>query len=143
MRLLFVHDHRFLHGPGGAIHTVGSFPRTVWERYLRHFSEVVVVARDGGTVPPESDLARSDRPGIRFALVRSYPLSQRLLGLGGEARTVLARTPGISFIHFDERDVVRHRLVQAVIGAYEAAAEGRLDDVAERPPDNGIKSPRE
>lgn len=94
MRLLFVHDHRFLHGPGGAIHTVGSFPRTVWERYLRHFSEVVVVARDGGTVPPESDLARSDRPGIRFALVRSYPLSQRLLGLGGEARTVLAREMG-------------------------------------------------
>ncbi len=68
--------------------------------------------------------------------------SGKLSGLK-EARTVLARTPGISFIHFDERDVVRHRLVQAVIGAYEAAAEGRLDDVAERPPDNGIKFPRE
>ena len=32
----------------------------------------------------------------------------------------LSQTPGIKFIHFDERDVVRHRLVQAVITAYES-----------------------
>jgi glycosyltransferase involved in cell wall biosynthesis len=91
MRLLFVHDHRFLHGPDGAVHTVGSFPRSVWDRYLRHFSEIVVVARDGGALPGGSDLARSDTPGVRFALVADYPLPQRLLGTGGEARTVLAR----------------------------------------------------
>jgi phosphate starvation-inducible PhoH-like protein len=60
--------------------------------------------------------------------------SGKLSGLK-EARTVLARTPGISFVYFDERDVVRHRLVQAVITAYEAASEGRL----EAEPDNGIK----
>jgi phosphate starvation-inducible PhoH-like protein len=60
--------------------------------------------------------------------------SGKLSGLK-EARTVLARTPGISFVYFDERDVVRHRLVQAVITAYEAASEGRLDPL----PDNGIK----
>ena len=60
--------------------------------------------------------------------------SGKLSGLK-EARTVLARTPGISFVYFDERDVVRHRLVQAVITAYEAASEGRL----EVEPDNGIK----
>src|SRR5467141_364416 len=59
--------------------------------------------------------------------------SGKLSGLK-EARTVLARTPGISFVYFDERDVVRHRLVQAVITAYEAASEGRL----EAEPDNGI-----
>jgi phosphate starvation-inducible PhoH-like protein len=45
--------------------------------------------------------------------------SGKLSGLK-EARTVLAKTPGIKFIHFDERDVVRHRLVQAVISAYES-----------------------
>jgi phosphate starvation-inducible PhoH-like protein len=45
--------------------------------------------------------------------------SGKLSGLK-EARTVLAQTPGIKFIHFDERDVVRHRLVQAVITAYES-----------------------
>ncbi len=48
--------------------------------------------------------------------------SGKLSGLK-EARTVLAGTPGISFVYFDETDVVRHRLVQAIITAYEAATE--------------------
>ena len=29
-------------------------------------------------------------------------------------------TPGISFIRFNDRDVVRHRLVQSIILAYES-----------------------
>jgi phosphate starvation-inducible protein PhoH and related proteins len=49
--------------------------------------------------------------------------SGKLSGLK-EARTVLANTPGIKFITFDERDVVRHRLVQAIIQAYEAFDRG-------------------
>jgi phosphate starvation-inducible PhoH-like protein len=45
--------------------------------------------------------------------------SGKLSGLK-EARTVLGHTPGIAFIHFNERDVVRHRLVQSIITAYES-----------------------
>jgi phosphate starvation-inducible protein PhoH and related proteins len=45
--------------------------------------------------------------------------SGKLSGLK-ETRLVLANTPGIKFVHFSERDVVRHRLVQAVIQAYES-----------------------
>jgi phosphate starvation-inducible PhoH-like protein len=43
-----------------------------------------------------------------------------------EAISVLSGVKGISFVYFDEKDVVRHRLVQAVIKAYEAfgAAQG-------------------
>ena len=37
-----------------------------------------------------------------------------------EAIAVLNGTEGISFVYFDEKDVVRHRLVQSVIKAYEA-----------------------
>ncbi len=37
-----------------------------------------------------------------------------------EARQVLAGVAGISFIFFDEKDVVRHPLVQAVVTAYDA-----------------------
>ena len=37
-----------------------------------------------------------------------------------EAISVLASTPGIAFSYFDEKDVVRHKLVQAIIKAYEA-----------------------
>jgi len=49
--------------------------------------------------------------------------SGKLSGLK-EARTVLANTEGIRFIYFNERDVVRHRLVQAIITAYESFNEG-------------------
>ena len=53
MRLLFAYDHRFFRGPGGEVHTSGAFPAWVWDRYLDHFDEVTVIARDGGPVPPE------------------------------------------------------------------------------------------
>jgi phosphate starvation-inducible PhoH-like protein len=36
-----------------------------------------------------------------------------------EAKKVLADVPGISFVHFTEKDVVRHPLVQEVIRAYD------------------------
>lgn len=53
--------------------------------------------------------------------------SGKLSGLK-EARTVLADTPGINFTFFNERDVVRHRLVQAVITAYESFNSESLSD---------------
>jgi phosphate starvation-inducible PhoH-like protein len=37
-----------------------------------------------------------------------------------EAIKVVGAIDGISFIHFDERDVVRHKLVQQIVKAYEA-----------------------
>jgi phosphate starvation-inducible PhoH-like protein len=36
-----------------------------------------------------------------------------------EARQLLGRISGIRFVLFDERDVVRHPLVQSIITAYE------------------------
>ncbi len=36
-----------------------------------------------------------------------------------EAVDVVAKVPGISFVYFNERDVVRHNLVQRIIRAYE------------------------
>jgi len=43
----------------------------------------------------------------------------RVCGLK-EAARVLAGVPGLDFVHFDDRDVVRHPLVQSIIRAYEA-----------------------
>jgi len=37
-----------------------------------------------------------------------------------EAIAVLSRVEGIAFCYFDEKDVVRHKLVQAIVKAYEA-----------------------
>jgi len=36
-----------------------------------------------------------------------------------EAERVLANLEGIEFIYFNEKDVVRHKLVQMIIRAYE------------------------
>jgi phosphate starvation-inducible protein PhoH and related proteins len=45
--------------------------------------------------------------------------SGRMSGLV-EAMKVVGAVDGISFTHFDERDVVRHKLVQQIVRAYEA-----------------------
>jgi phosphate starvation-inducible protein PhoH and related proteins len=37
-----------------------------------------------------------------------------------EAMNVVGHVEGIEFVYFDERDVVRHKLVQAIVKAYEA-----------------------
>jgi len=41
-----------------------------------------------------------------------------------EAMKVVSAIDGISFVHFDERDVVRHRLVQQIVKAYETFSNG-------------------
>jgi len=45
--------------------------------------------------------------------------SGKLSGLK-EARIVLGSSEGIKFVYFTDRDVVRHRLVQKIINAYES-----------------------
>ncbi|MCA1584441.1 MAG: PhoH family protein [Acidobacteria bacterium] len=45
-----------------------------------------------------------------------------------EAMHVVGRVEGISFVYFDDRDVVRHKLVQAIVKAYEAHTNGRVAD---------------
>jgi len=42
-----------------------------------------------------------------------------------EAMKVVANVEGISFIHFDDRDVVRHKLVQQIVKAYESFTTGK------------------
>jgi phosphate starvation-inducible PhoH-like protein len=49
--------------------------------------------------------------------------SGRVSGLV-EAMKVVSTIDGISFIHFDDRDVVRHKLVQQIVKAYEAFTNG-------------------
>jgi phosphate starvation-inducible protein PhoH and related proteins len=41
-----------------------------------------------------------------------------------EAMKVVKAIEGISFVHFDDRDVVRHKLVQQIVKAYEAFSNG-------------------
>jgi phosphate starvation-inducible protein PhoH and related proteins len=41
-----------------------------------------------------------------------------------EALKVVSEVEGIAFVYFDDRDVVRHRLVQQIVKAYEAFSQG-------------------
>src|SRR4051795_12158788 len=53
-----------------------------------------------------------------------------------EAMKVVSAIDGIAFVHFDDRDVVRHKLVQQIVKAYEAFSNGngasRADVLAAR-----------
>ena len=80
MRLLFVHDHRFYRGASGSIYTSGSLPAEVWERYLAHFDSVVVVGRDGGPMPADSNFALSSRAGVNFELLSDISYGQMVRG---------------------------------------------------------------
>src|SRR5437763_11859986 len=46
-----------------------------------------------------------------------------------EAMNVVSAIEGISFVYFDERDVVRHKLVQQIVKAYEAFDDGKSGSV--------------
>jgi phosphate starvation-inducible PhoH-like protein len=46
-----------------------------------------------------------------------------------EAMKVVGEIDGIAFVYFDERDVVRHRLVQQIVKAYEAYSNGTSGSV--------------
>ena len=57
------------------------------------------------------DVTQIDLPGARVS------------GLV-QAMEVVGKVDGISFVYFDERDVVRHKLVQAIVKAYDAYGSG-------------------
>ena len=59
-----------------------------------------------------------------------------------EARDLLKGVEGIAFIHFTERDVVRHPLVQDIIRAYESRRTRRVSHEAEPPPALGAMTAR-
>jgi phosphate starvation-inducible PhoH-like protein len=50
---------------------------------------------------------------------------------------------GISFVHFDERDVVRHKLVQQIVKAYEAFSNGSTRLSVAREPQDRAEAGRE
>jgi phosphate starvation-inducible PhoH-like protein len=59
-----------------------------------------------------------------------------------EAMKVVSEIEGISFVYFDERDVVRHKLVQQIVKAYEKFSNGgprTPREPAASPNDNGSR----
>ena len=77
----------------------------------------------GSKVVVTGDTTQVDVPGGRSGLDR--------------LESMLGHIDGISFVHLTSRDVVRHRIVQDIVDAYETASARRAADAAPRPPDPG------
>jgi phosphate starvation-inducible PhoH-like protein len=94
------------------------------------------------------------RQGFNSKMVVTGDLTQMDLPMGRrsgllDAVDILRGVEGISFVQFDERDVVRHSLVQRIVRAYEKYNEGiagrqlslKLGDGAPAEPDPAIPAP--
>jgi phosphate starvation-inducible PhoH-like protein len=104
----------------------------------RTLNDSFVVLDEAQNTTPEQMLMFLTRLGFGAKAVITGDITQVDLPNGAtsglvEARQLLSGIEGIGFIHFTERDVVRHPLVQDIIRAYEAhrqkSANARKDDV--------------
>jgi phosphate starvation-inducible PhoH-like protein len=91
----------------------------------RTLNDAFVIIDEAQNTTPEQMKMVLTRIGFGSKVVVTGDITQIDLPSGKtsglvEAISVLAGVKGISFVYFDEKDVVRHKLVQAVIKAYEA-----------------------
>jgi phosphate starvation-inducible PhoH-like protein len=91
----------------------------------RTLNDSFVILDEAQNTTPEQMKMFVTRIGYNSQAVVTGDITQidlpngRLSGLI-EAEKVLSRVEGIGFVHFNERDVVRHPLVQRIVRAYES-----------------------
>ncbi len=90
----------------------------------RTLSDSFIIADEAQNATCEQMKMILTRQGFNSKMVVTGDITQIDLPLGKrsgllEAADVLKDVEGISFVYFDERDVVRHALVQRIVKAYE------------------------
>lgn len=71
MRLAFVHDN-FFYKHKGEVYSEGHFFALMWDRYLKHCSELLIIARQGNITESTKELKGfniSSRTGVKFILL--------------------------------------------------------------------------
>ena len=91
----------------------------------RTLNESFVILDEAQNTTPEQMKMFLTRMGNSSKVVINGDITQVDLPAGKpsglrEAQQVLAGVEGIQFVHFDQRDVVRHPLVQRIVSAYES-----------------------
>ena len=96
----------------------------------RTLSDAFVIIDEAQNTTTEQMKMVLTRIGLGSKVVVTGDITQidlppgRISGLV-EAISVLSGTEGIAFCYFDEKDVVRHRLVQSIVKAYERWGNGK------------------
>ena len=68
LKAVFIHDHRFRRSASGGHFSEGKLGYTVFERYLKHFDEILVVSRMTDiSSESESEFVSSDGPNVSFS----------------------------------------------------------------------------
>jgi phosphate starvation-inducible PhoH-like protein len=96
----------------------------------RTLNDAFVIIDEAQNTTPEQMKMVLTRIGFGSKVVVTGDITQIDLPPGKvsglvEAIQVLGNVKGIAFSYFDEKDVVRHRLVQAIVKAYEAFGAGK------------------
>jgi phosphate starvation-inducible PhoH-like protein len=91
----------------------------------RTLNDAFVILDEAQNTTPEQMKMFLTRIGYGSKAVITGDITQIDLPVGKmsgliEARNVISGVEGVSFIHFNERDVVRHPLVQRIVRAYES-----------------------
>src|SRR5436853_3755281 len=91
----------------------------------RTLNDSFVILDEAQNTTPEQMKMLLTRIGYNSKAVITGDITQIDLPAGKlsgliEARNVISGVEGVSFIHFNERDVVRHALVQRIVRAYES-----------------------
>jgi len=96
----------------------------------RTLNDAFIILDEAQNTTPEQMKMVLTRQGFNSKTVVTGDLTQidlpnaRRSGLV-DAWEILKGVEGISFVHFDDRDVVRHALVQRIVKAYDRAGEAR------------------
>lgn len=98
--LVFFYDSRFFRARDGNIYNVGTFRRTLWERYLTSFDEIVVVARFDGEREEGDPALLCTIPHVRFVALPTYRGLFQFLRAASKIRKIISEicVPGSSFI---------------------------------------------
>jgi glycosyltransferase involved in cell wall biosynthesis len=94
VRLVIALEQHFLRGPDGRTWTATDLPRRHWERYLRTFDEVRVVARVSDVAVVDRRWTRVDGEGVTVAPVPDYVGPAQYLRRSGEVRRAVRAALG-------------------------------------------------
>ncbi|MEK6631262.1 MAG: PhoH family protein, partial [Acidobacteriota bacterium] len=95
----------------------------------RTLSDAFVILDEAQNTTPEQMKMFLTRLGFGSKAVITGDITQIDLPAGRtsgliEAIKVVGHVDGIAFVHFDDRDVVRNKLVQLIVRAYDAFSNG-------------------